>query len=422
MHVITVGINHSSAPLELRERVAYTDETRSAALAALKTFCAEAVILDTCNRSEIYALCDDDSALALRLSAFVCDFHQLPRDMLQAHLYTYVDQEAVAHLCTVASGLDSLVIGEAQILAQVRAAFEFAVSHNACGPLGSALFRQALRVGKRARTDTHIGQGSLSLSAIAIERAQEVMGSLAGCAVLLIGAGKMSTLAARKLQSLGVRQITVANRTLVRSQKLADEIGGVALPLAQVPATLANYAVVFTATSAPHQILSREMVAHAVAARKRPLCIVDLALPRDVDPSVTSLTGVQLIDLDGLKSIAERNLAQRGAEMSKIQPMIAAEVDEFWNWLRSLSVTPIIAALHARAEQIRQSELADHLGRLKNLSPQEKRVIETMTASIIGRLLREPTLRLKARAHEGDGLLYAATLRDLFDLDDHHAI
>lgn len=418
MHFAVVGLNHASAPLELRERISYTDDARAAALNALKQFCAEAVILDTCNRSEVYALATERDELAASIQDFLCNFHNLSARTLQPHLYEYSQQRASAHLFSVAAGIDSLVVGEAQVLAQVRAAFEFAAARQSCGPIFSALFRHALRVGKRARTETAINRGSVSLSTLAIERAQQVMGTLTGCTVLLIGTGKMSALAARYLHSLGVGQLLVANRTLAHAQELAQQVGGSTLAFEQVEHSLADCDVIFSATGAPHLILSYEMVVAAMRERTQPLCIVDFALPRDVDPRVANLTNIHLIDLDDLRALAAVHLAQRRAEVCKVQAIVADEVETFWRWLQSLSVTPTIAALRERAEQIRQSELADHLNRLQDLSPHDKRVIETMTASIVGRLLHEPTLRLRARASEGNGGAYAAVMRELFGLDD----
>ncbi len=424
MLILAVGLNHASAPLELRERLAYTSESRAAALNRLKSICAEAVILDTCNRSEVYALFANDGEseeLTPRLIDFLCTFHQLSPQLLQAHLYSLVNQTAISHLFSVASGIDSLVVGETQVLAQVRAAAEFAVNHNTSGPILSALFRHALRAGKRARTETLISHGSVSLSSVAIERAQQVMGSLTGCSALLIGTGKMSVLAALNLQSMGVQRLWITNRTSAHAEDLAREVNGTAIAFEQLGDALKTCDLVFSSTAAPHVILSYAMIEEAVATRTRPLCIVDLALPRDVDPKVADLPGVRLIDLDDLHAVAENNLAQRRAEVCKVQQIVSAEVDNFWRWLQSLSVTPTITALRQHAEQIRQSELADHLARLEKLSPHEKRVIESMTASIVGRLLHEPTMRLKARAGEGDGVQYAAALRELFALDEDNA-
>jgi glutamyl-tRNA reductase len=421
MFIAVVGLSHTASPVELRERLTYTSATRSAALTQLKSFCAEAVILDTCNRSEIYLVAVDRDALAPALRQFLSGFHGIARAEFEPHLYTYLDRAAAAHLCTVAAGADSQVIGEAQVLAQVRAAFEFAAEQQACGPILSALFRQALRAGKRSRGETRIAHGSLSLGSVAVAHVENLLGPLAAYNVLLIGAGKLNALVARSLQAAGVASLTVASRTPAHALALAGEIGGAVLALQEIGAALAGFDLVFTATSAPHLILKHAVVAAAAAGRTRPLCIADLALPRDVDPSVAELPGVQLIDLDDLRSIAERNLAQRRAELARVREIVAEEAAEYERWLCTLAVAPTITALHQRAEDIRQSELADHLRRLPDLSPREKRVIESMTAGIIGRLLREPTLRLKAHAHEGEGKPYADALRELFGLDDAHA-
>jgi glutamyl-tRNA reductase len=441
MFIAVVGLSHAASPVELRERVTYTAEMRAAALEQLRSFCAEAVILDTCNRSEIYVAAggpsspapprlqseaasreaDEREALAHTLRRFLADFHHLAPAEFEPHLYIHHGRAAAAHLCTVAAGADSQVLGEAQVLAQVREAFEFAAERRACGPILSSLFRQALRAGKRSRTETRIAHGSLSLGSVAVQHVENLLGPLAPHRVLLIGAGKLNALVARSLKSAKVERLSVASRTAEHAEALAAEFGGDVLAFADIAGALAGFDLVFTATAAPHLILPLAVVAAAATNRSRPLCIVDLALPRDVDPLAAGLPGVQLVGLDDLRALAERNLAQRRAELVRVQEIVAEESDEYERWLSTLAVAPTITALHQRAEDIRQSELADHLRRLPDLSPREKRVIESMTAGIIGRLLREPTLRLKSHAHDGEGKPYADALRELFGLDEPRA-
>ena len=429
MFIAVAGLSHASSPVALRERLTYTAETRAAALAELRAFYAEAVILDTCNRSEIYVVVGGSVAptpaggetLAAALRGFLARFHNVASAELEHHLYVHLDRDAAAHLCKVAAGADSQVIGEAQVLAQVREAFEFAVERQACGPVLSALFRQALRASKRSRAETRIAQGSLSLGSVAVEHVQNLSGPLAARKVLLIGAGKLNALVAHSLQAAGIECMTIASRTAAHAEAMAAEFGGDVLAWEDLDGALAQYDLVFTATSAPYLVLPLSVVATASVGRTTPLCIVDLALPRDVDPLAARLPNVSLIGLDDLRAIAACNLAQRRAELVRVDAIIAAEADEYERWLSTLAVAPTITALHQRAEDIRQSELADHLRRLPDLSPREKRVIESMTAGIIGRLLREPTLRLKFRAHNGEGKLYADALRELFGLDEPHA-
>jgi glutamyl-tRNA reductase len=424
MLIQVFGLNHTTAPLELREQLTYTDESRATALATLKTFCAEAVIIDTCNRSEIYALTLNNDGLTRQLTDFLYTFHNLTKGILEPHLYDLSDQAVVSHLYEVASGVNSLVVGEAQILGQVRDAFEFAVSHRACGPIFSALFRRALNTGKRAHSETHIGRGSVSLSSIAIDMAEQEMGSLDGKTALLIGSGTMGNLAARRLKSIGVQDLWVANRTLRQATILAETFGGKAIAFENIHELLKTADVVFTSTAAPHIIITYEMIAEIMLLRSRPICIVDIALPRDVDPNVANISGVRLIGVDDLRNIADQKMAERRAEICKVKQIVEEETPKFWKWLQSLSVAPTIAALHDRAEQIRLNEMADHMSRLRHLSPQEQKIIGSMTSNIVGRLLHEPTCRLKTRAHCGDGSQYAAMLRELFGLDEadttHH--
>jgi glutamyl-tRNA reductase len=300
----------------------------------------------------------------------------------------------------------------------VRTAFEFAAQHDACGIILSALFRHALHAGKRARSETDIARGATSLSSLAIEAARAHLGVLDRCRALIIGAGKMSTLAARRLHQLGMRELLVCSRTLAHAQQLAAAIDGSAIPFERVPEVLAASDVVFTSTSAPHVILTHEMVRAAMCERTRPLCILDLAVPHDVEPTVAHIPHVHLLDLNDLQTNATAHVAARRADVCAVQGIVGEEVESFSRWLQSLNVTPTIRALRERADQIRRSELDDHLGRLHQLSEHDRRIIETMTASIVGRLLHDPTRRLKQCAGDSDGLQYAAALRKLFALDE----
>ncbi|MBI5877440.1 MAG: glutamyl-tRNA reductase [Chloroflexi bacterium] len=419
MRITVMGVNFASAPVALRERLTYTAESRRAALLQLLTIAPEAVILDTCNRSELYVAYPAASPRPA-LDRFLANFHHIDLALLRSHLFAYSDGDAARHVCAVAAGARSLVVGDQQIMAQLRDAFEFAADNGTCGPVLSALFRQALRAGKRARTETHIAQGSLSVSAVAVARAQELIGPLAPLAVLLVGAGKMSLLAAQSLHAAGVTQLSVANRTPANAAVLAGQFGGRSVNLSALAGELATHDLVVTATAATGPILTADMVAAAVTRRGAPLCIIDLAMPRNVEPAVAALPGVQLVDLDGLRDIAARNLDQRRAELAPVGQIVEAEADEFERWRCALAVAPTISALHQRAEQIRQSELTDHLGSLQELTPHGRRLVERITAAIVGRLLREPTLRLKAHAQEADGPQVAATLRQLFALDESH--
>jgi glutamyl-tRNA reductase len=413
----TIGMNHAGAPLAVREHMTYSDETRAEALAALREVCQEVAVLDTCNRSEVYAS-DPSADLAPALEERLRAFHRLAPEAMLPYRYVLEGKAAASHLFAVASGLDSLVLGEAQILSQVNGALEFCAQHGACGPVLSAMFRHALNTGKRARTETSIARGALSLGSLAIERAQATLGSLHGRSALVIGTGTMGTLTARGLRAAGAGQLWIVSRRVSRAQVLADEVGAQTLPFEQIPAVLTRVDAMFSATAAPFLIVPHAMVADAMAARSQALCIVDLALPRDVEPSVAAIPGVQLYDLDGLRAGMEQNLARRQSEIAAVQAIVDAETESFWAWLQSLSVAPEIAALRRRGEQIRQRELAERRGQLQGLSPQEWKAVESMTASIVGQMLHAPTLRLKARASAGDGTAYAHMLRDLFALDD----
>ena len=406
MSIVLVGISHHQAPVELRERAAL-DPKRAAELArTLAGGQSEAVCLSTCNRTELYLADESPDGAEQKAEAALLALEA----ELGPALYRLRDEEAALHLFRVAAGLDSLVPGEGEILGQVRAAHEA----GATGSILDRLFRQALHAGKKARSETAIGESPASVSSAAAALAEQVFGDLRGRAVVVIGAGKVGELAIRNLVSRGASIAFVANRTADRAQELASRFGGTPLSLDRVGGELAHADVVLSSTSAPGWTLTRDVVEHSLAARKgRPLFLIDLAVPRDLDPAIHDLEGCYLYDIDDLEAVVAETLAGRRREAERAEAIVAEEADRFRAWQASLDVVPAIASLRARAEEIRAAELS----RAK-LNDAERRAAESVTAAVLNKLLHLPTIRMKQAAAAADGVIYADAVRHLFGLED----
>jgi glutamyl-tRNA reductase len=390
-----VGISHHHAPVEVRERVVFDRDAAAAVARGLAGEDGEAVVLSTCNRTEVYAVGVDAEA----------PFRDAGID---APLYRLDDEAAALHLFRVAAGLDSMVPGEGEILGQVRQAYEA----GAAGPFLDRLFRQALHTGKKARAETAIAESPASVSSAAAALAQQVFGELAGRRVVLVGAGKVSEQAARNLVSRGAEVAVVANRTLDRARELAERLGTEAVALDALAETLRDADVVVTSTSAAGFVIG---AADVLPRRGRPLLLVDLAVPRDVDPAVQELADCFLYDIDDLQAVVVESLAGRRREAERAEAIVTAEAARFRAWQASLDVVPAIASLRARAEEIRAAELAK-VGR--RLSDDERRAVEAATAQIVNKLLHLPIVRMKEAAVTADGVLYAETVRHLFGLGE----
>ena len=413
MKLSLVGVSHHQAPVELRERVA-VDLDGGAVLAARLAQRCEAVVLSTCNRTELYLASDGEEALERRSVAALAELAGDAADELAPVLYRLADESAALHLFRVAAGLDSLVPGEGEILGQVRAAYEA----GATGPRLDRLFRQALHAGRRARVETGIGESPASVPAAAAALAQQVFGELAGRRVVLLGAGRMSELAARNLVSRGAAVVAVANRTPIHGEALARRLRARAIDLASVPAHLGDADVVVACTSAAGFVLGPDAGQALRARRGRPLLLVDLAVPRDVDPALGEIDGCFVYDVDDLEAVVEVALAGRRDEAARAERLVAEEAARFREWQASLAIVPAIASLRARAEEIRASELAKAESRLERLPESERRLVEAVTAQIVNKLLHLPTVRLKEAAVAADGVVYADVVRHLFGLDE----
>lgn len=415
MRLALVGVSHRQAPVELRERVAVGPSDAAALAGALANGC-EAVVLSTCNRTELY-LASDDATSPLEERATTSLLALAPGDAhaLAPLLYRLSDDSAALHLFRVAAGLDSLVPGEGEILGQVRDAFD----GGSTGPLLDRLFRQALHAGRRARVETAIGENPSSVPAAAAALAQQVFGDLGGHTVLLIGAGKMSELTARNLRSRGGTIGAVANRTVEHGVELAALVESTAVSLADVPSLLATADVVITSTSAPGFVVDMAAAEAPLRARRgRPILFVDLAVPRDVDPTLSTIDGCFVYDIDDLEAVVETSLAGRRSEAVHAEQLVAVEAERFREWQASLAVVPAIASLRAHAEEIRSGELAKAEGRLGRLSESERKLVESVTSQIVAKLLHLPTVRMKEAAAGADGVIYADVVRHLFGLGE----
>ena len=410
MKLTLVGISHHNAPVELRERVAL-DAASAAALAG--TLGPEAVVLSTCNRTEVY-LVRGESAEDLGVQALL-DLAGDHANELRPALYCLGDEAAALHLFRVAGGLDSLVPGEGEILGQVRSAFEA----GSTGPFLDRLFRQALNVGRRVRVETAIGESPASVPAAAAALAQQVFGELKGKRVLLLGAGKTSEAAARNLVSRGAEIAAVANRTPAHAEELARRLGARAVTLDAVETELVHTDVVVASTSAPGVVVARETVASALRARRgRSLLLVDLAVPRDLDPEINGLEGCFLYDIDDLEAVVAETISGRRSEAARAEKLVAAEAERFRDWQASLGVVPTIASLRALVDEIRDSELAKAGSKL---SDSERRHVESVTSQILAKLLHLPTIRMKEAAAAADGVIYADVVNHLFGLRERQA-
>jgi glutamyl-tRNA reductase len=408
VNVVLVGISHHQAPVELRERAAL-DLPRARELAVtLAGESGEAVCLSTCNRTELYLAEESAEEAERKAEAALLALEE----ELGPALYRLRDEAAALHLFRVAAGLDSMVPGEGEILGQVRAAHEA----GATGPILDRLFRDALHAGKKARTETAIGESPASVSSAAAALAEQVFGDLSGRAVLVVGAGKAGELAIKSLVARGATIAFVANRTSERAQELTVRFGGEAITLDDVPASLEHVDVVLSSTSAPGWTLTRDDVEHSLQPRKgRALFLIDLAVPRDLEPAIHDLDGCYLYDIDDLEAVVAETLAGRRREAERAEAIVAGEADRFRDWTASLDVVPAIASLRARAEEIREAELE----RAK-LSGAERRAAESVTAAVLNKLLHLPTIRMKQAAAAADGVIYADAVRHLFGLEDEH--
>jgi glutamyl-tRNA reductase len=419
--LVVIGLNHRTTPVELLERMAVPPPELGKALHALERSdnLAEVAVLSTCNRTEVYARCTRFHPAVEDVRNFLTDQSALDPDTIADHLYTYHDDAAVAHLFGVAAGVDSMIVGEGEILGQVREAWQIAEREGRIGQLLSRVFRQAVEVGKRARTETGIGRHAVSVSSAAVAVAGERLGGLDNRRVLVIGAGDVGTGMAIALNGAGVGEIVVANRSPDRAAELADRVGGRAIGLDAVSDALVETDVLLASAGVSDVLLERSEIESAMARRDgRALLIVDIAVPRNVDPGVGQVFGVTLLDIDGLKAFAAQSLAHRRQEIGRVRAIITEELDKFRLERSAREVAPLIASLRARAEEVRGAELERFRSRLARLDPDARDAVDALTRGLVNKLLHDPTVRIKDAAGTAQGELYADALAALFGLAD----
>ena len=420
MSVVVIGLNHRSTPLDLLERMTIGDAALPKALHDLisRTDVSEAVVLSTCNRTEVYAVAERFHGAYQDIRDFLAEVAFLAPEDFSDHLYVHYDAEAVAQLFSVAAGLDSAVLGESEILGQVKHAWEQAREEGAAGPTLNLLFRHALEAGKRARTDTAIGRHTTSISQAAVAMAADRLGGLEGRAGLVLGAGEMGEAMALGLAKAGT-VLTVANRTWDTAVALAERTQGRAIRLGDLAAELADVDVLLTSTGAATPLLEADELGPVITARAgRPLLIVDIAVPRDVDPAVGELPGVTLLDMDDLRAFAAAGTAARSGEVAGVRTIIEDELERYLGASSAREVAPMIVSLRDRAEAVREAEIERYRARLGDLHPSQLEAVEALTHGIIAKLLHEPQVALRDAAGSPRGDRLVAALRDLFALDD----
>lgn len=428
MAIVLVGVNHRTAPVELRERLAFSGSTLRRALEALQMYgtdrstgdkvLQEYVILSTCNRTEIYAIGGSPAAAWDIIEQFIGGFNDLPHHLLRPHLCFLEGDAVIDHLMQVAAGLDSMILGEAQILGQVANAFDEAHEAGTAGAILSHLFAQAIHTGKRARTETNISRQTTSVSHMAALMIQQKLPDLKDCRLLVVGSGEMAVLAAQSLYRGGVRNFMFLNRTYANAETLVHKFGGCACNWTDMDEALAWADVVISATGAPHIVIYADMIQKVLPLRAgRPLLIVDIAVPRDVEEAVDLIPGVERCDVDALQSVVDQHLNHRLEAIPQVEAIIAEEKTAFVEWLNSRQVVHVISNLQHWARSIADAEIEQALHRLKHSEQDAEEVINRLVHRLINKLLHQPTVRLKSQAVKGNGYAYAVALCDLFGLD-----
>jgi glutamyl-tRNA reductase len=418
--LLALGISYKTAPVELRERVALPEGRAASVLRELASseHIHEAVALSTCNRTELYLAVDDDveaETTALGILARQADIR--PTELV-SHLYSLRNVDAARHLFRVTAGLDAMVLGETEIQGQVKRAYELALVERTTSAIMNRLFREALAAGKRIRTETSIGSGNLSVSTVAVRLARETLGDLDGRRVVIVGAGETGELTAKALVEAGVTSVFVANRHYDRAIGLAERFGGTAVRFDELPGELERADIVVSSTGSPHHIVELEELQAVMHSReRRPLLLIDIAVPRDIDPKIGELEGVVLRDIDDLQGLVERNLSGREAEARRAEALIDHDLERFTGWLETLEVLPTITALQARGEAVVNQVLAENQGRWETLGERDRERVELLAATIAKRLLQKPILHLKAHSDDHVNYAYIQALRELFGLE-----
>lgn len=421
MHIITVGLSHKTAPVELRELLAVPDSRMGEALKRLMTYSGvkEGMLLQTCNRVEVYAVVDQVESGFSAIQSFLVDSHlSLSAEQLLPHLYWHSGDRTIAHLFRVTASLDSMVVGEPQILGQVKDAFRSALTHNTSGVILNKLVKKAISVAKRVRNETGIAENAVSVSYAAVELAKKVFGNLSARTVMLVGAGEMAKLAATHLMNHGVRHVLLTTRDPERARTMANRFQGSPVPFEEFRSEMAKADIVICSTGASHYLISAEDVQRAVRERmNQPIFLIDVSVPRNIDPAVREVDNAFLFDIDDLEMHVEHNREERQAESVKAEAIAKEEVAVIQKWIQTLVATPTIVALRKRAEVIKQTELDKALGRLNTLSDQDRETIEGLASGIVNKLIHGSLVTLKSAAHSSNGPIYIDAARRFYNLD-----
>jgi len=418
LSLLVLGLNHRTAPIELREKLTIDKAELGPSLKLLATYAKQGVILSTCNRLEVYAFAEEETDLSAKVTAFMTAVSGIPETDLRSHLYQHQGDDCAQHLFRVTSGLDSMVVGETQVLGQVRTAFSVATELGYVrGPL-SGLFHQALRTARHIHRETNIGSRSRSVSRAGVQLARGLLGDVSQKQALVIGAGDAGRLVAQALSDAGVKKMVVTNRTQWRAEDLAKELGGISVPIEDLSRQLAEADVVISSTGSPGYMLDRSTVQEAAGLRnERPLLLIDIAVPRDIDPAVADLGNVQLYDIDALQMMSEIAPENMQNDLAWAEGIVERRTEEFRHWWDSLNVVPLITSIREQAEAIRREEVAKTLGKIKGQIPDDSEVLasylDAMTAALVKKLLHQPTVFFK----ENRGPAQQELARQLFDLD-----
>jgi glutamyl-tRNA reductase len=418
--VVVIGANHRTAPLDLLEKMSLDGERMTKYLHALVAcdWISEAVIVSTCNRTEIYAVAERFHGAYADVRDLVCDLTYLPAEAFSDHLMVDYDTEAIRHLFEVTAGLDSMVVGEHEILGQVRSAWEAGRSAGTVGPTLNLLFRHAVECGKRARTETSISRSVTSVSQAAVVMASDRLDGIDGVSALVIGAGDMGRGMVNLLNGAGVSSVTIANRNRPRAAELADEVGAAAVGLDDLADVMERVDVVFSATGSPKPLVGVDEMLQVIGARAgRPLVIVDIGVPRDVDAAVGAIEGIELLDMESLQRFCDAGIEDRRREVPAVTTIVEIEVDRYESIVSAREVAPLVTDLHRWAENVRAGEVDRFSARLAELDPQQREVVEALSRGIVAKMLHSPTVRLKDAAGSARGERLSGSLRELFDLD-----
>jgi glutamyl-tRNA reductase len=418
MKIIVIGLNHKTADVDVREKLAFNGPKLEEGLLKIRGLPGvnESIVLSTCNRVEIYASSKDPEGAYETIKRFLSEFHGLDSSALDRSLYLYKERDAVKHVFRVASSLDSMVVGEPQILGQLKDAFEFALEKKTTAILLNRLMKKTISVAKRVRTETKIAENAVSISFAAVELARKIFTDFSEKSFMLLGAGEMAELAAKHMMSFGVKSVTVANRTYERGCDLAKEFSGRAIKFEDFLKEMVHSDIVICSTGAPAYVLHKEEMQRVMKERRqKPVFIIDISVPRNIDPGINDLDNVYLYDVDDLRGVVDTNIMERQKEARKAEEIIGDEIDSFEKWLASLDSVPTVIALRNMAENIKKEELERLMNKFPELGEKERKAIEHMASSIMNKLIHPPTVALKEDAEDRDALI--ATIKKLYALN-----